>query len=62
MFGQLRDSSRAITKGVVEMVYFMRGAISYNDALLMTPGERDLVKEFISERLESESKKMYQNY
>jgi hypothetical protein len=58
----MRKSSRALSKDVVQMVYFMRGAISYNDALLMTPGERDLVTEFVTERLESENKRMYPNY
>jgi hypothetical protein len=62
MFEWMRKSSRALTKDLIQLVYFMRGAISYQEALLLTPGERDLMQEFISERLESEAKKLYPNY
>lgn len=58
----MRKSSRALSKDIVQLVYFMRGAISYHDALSLTPGERDLMVEYISERLEAESKRMYPNY
>jgi hypothetical protein len=62
MFNQLRKSSRALTKQIVQLVYFMRGALQYHDALMLTPGERDLMEEFISERLEMEGKKIHPNY
>lgn len=62
MFGRMKESSRALSKELIEMVYFMRGAVSYHDALLLTPGERSLIKEFIVERLEAEGKKVYPNY
>lgn len=62
MFEWMRKSSRALTKDLIQLVYFMRGAISYQEALLLTPGERDLIQEFIAERLEAEGKKLYPNY
>lgn len=58
----MRKSSRALSKEVVQLVYFMRGAISYHEAMLLTPGERDLMSEFITERLEYEGKKLHPNY
>ena len=32
---------------VVSLCYYMKGAISYNDLMFMTPGERGLIEEFI---------------
>lgn len=62
MFEQMRKSSRALSKDTIELAYFMRGAIQYHAAMMLTPGERDLMKEFISERLEQETKRPHPNY
>ena len=39
---------------VVELVYFMRGAISYDDMMFRTAGERDIINEFLEKRMETE--------
>jgi hypothetical protein len=44
------------------LVYFMRGGLQYSDAKLLTVPERRLMHEFLSERLEQESKKQYPCY
>lgn len=62
MFKNLQKEVKDITKGVVELTYFMRGAVSYNEMMEMTPGERDIIKEFIDERLESEAQKPFPVY
>ena len=40
------------------MVYFMRGSIQYDDMMFRTPGERDVIQEFIESRLDVENKKI----
>lgn len=35
----------------------MRGALSYDDMMFRTPGERDLISRFIDKRLEVEKDK-----
>lgn len=47
-----------IIKSVIQLVYFMRGSISYNDMMNMSFAERQMINDFISERLEQESKRM----
>jgi hypothetical protein len=62
MFNRLRRESRQIMKSVIELVYFMRGAIQYNDMIMMSQVERDLVSDFVKENLEREAKKLHPNY
>lgn len=62
MFRALQNEVKGLTMSVIELVYFMRGSVSYNEMMEMTPGERDLVKEFIDKRLENESDKMFPVY
>ena len=58
MFGRLRSDGRRIIESVVELAYFMRGSMSYEDILLrMSFAERDIAETFIRKRLEAESKK-----
>ena len=47
---------------IISLVYFMRGAISYNDMLLKTPGERDRIASFLEKRLDQASNQMYPIY
>jgi len=58
MFDNLRKEVRGIIRNNVELVYFMRGAISYTEMKMMTPGEKEIIADFIKDRLEGESKKM----
>jgi hypothetical protein len=46
-------------KSSLELVYYFRGALQYQDALLMSPAERDLALEFVNERLEQARKMPY---
>lgn len=58
MFSRLQADSRALVKDIVQLVYFMRGAVTYEEMWRRTPGERSVMSDFITERLESESKKL----
>ncbi|MNC78100.1 hypothetical protein D3C75_1302330 [compost metagenome] len=40
----------------------MRGGLQYHDAFDMTPVERDLMNDFVSERIEQELKSPHPNY
>lgn len=58
MFANFAAESRALIKSIVELVYFMRGSISYDDMMHRTAVERQIFSEFIDSRLEQEKKKM----
>lgn len=62
MFQNMRRDIRNTIKSVITLVYFMRGSVSYNDMMNMTFVEREMVSDFISERLEQESKRMHPVY
>jgi hypothetical protein len=62
MFEELREGSRALIKGVIQLVYFMRGAISYTEMMSLTHGEREMITEFLKQRLDIESDRMHPNY
>ena len=56
-----REIDNVIT-GVINLVYFMRGAIGYEEMLRRTVGERQRVSEFLERRLKEEGKKDFPNY
>lgn len=58
----MQRERKRLLRSIVQLVYFMRGSIQYNDMLNMSLVERETVNDFIQERLETESKKMYPNY
>ena len=62
MFEFMRTEVRSLIKHVINIVYFMRGSIQYEDMMRRTPGERQLFEEFISERLEVEKDNPFPNY
>ncbi len=49
-------------KEVIELVYFMRGAIQYDEMLRRTFVERQMVDEFVRDRLTAEQKKPFPTY
>ena len=54
--------TRALISEVIQLVYFMRGAVSYTEAMNLTYGEREMIGKFIEERLEAEAKRPHPNY
>jgi hypothetical protein len=62
MFGRLEGESTALLNEAIELSYFMRGSISYEQILLRTPVERRLIGEFVKTRLEGEMKKSFPVY
>lgn len=51
-----------ILDGVIELTYWMRGAITYEEMLRRTHGERDRISAFVEKRLSVEAKKPYPQY
>lgn len=62
MFLEMNGVAEKTIKAVIQLVYFMRGAIQYRDMMDMTFIERQQVNDFIETRLESEAKRPYPQY
>ena len=62
MFNQLQREARNLIHRVVELVYYMRGSISYTEMMEMTYPERQIVSEFLENRMEMEKKNPHPVY
>ena len=62
MINSLAVETRNLLKQAVSIAWFSRGSIQYWTALSMSPLERDLVVEFVTERLESQKKNPHPVY
>jgi ribosomal protein S3AE len=62
MFNRMGRERRRIIKSITQLVYFMRGSVQYNHMMNMSLVERQIINEFIEERLEAEGKKVYPIY
>jgi hypothetical protein len=54
MIDRMQSESRALLKALINLVYFMRGSISYAEMMWMTFAEREMIKEFLDDRFEIE--------
>ena len=61
-FSQLSRECKAIVHSAVELSWYMRGAIQYKDMLLLTPGEREIIRDFVSNHMETIKKHPYPVY
>lgn len=48
----LGRESRIILRSIAELVLYMRGGVSYTEAMFMSPAERDVMTDFINARME----------
>lgn len=62
MFNRMRTEVRGLLKEIISLVYYMRGSIQYEDMIMRTPVERELIHDFIDERFEQEKKNPYPVY
>jgi len=62
MFARLKREIVGVIDEIIELAYFMRGAIPYEEMMNRSPGERERISKFVSRRLKEESKHMYPNY
>lgn len=62
MMQQLGRETKNLIESCVELAWFMRGGISYNELLHMSAGERDVALQFINKRMEGVNKSTYPVY
>jgi hypothetical protein len=53
----LQGQAKNLLLNAVELAYFMRGSVQYEQILESTPMEREIMADFINKRLKIESKK-----
>ena len=56
MWSGLQKDVENLIDGIISLVYFMRGAISYEEMMRRSPGERDRISHFLDKRFETEKK------
>lgn len=59
MRGEFEADVRKLIKANIELVYYMRGSIQYDDMYNRTVAERQLMHEFIQERFQSQEKALF---
>lgn len=47
---------RQLIKNVLELVYYMKGGLTYTEAMNMSAVEREIAMEFVSDKLQEEAK------
>jgi len=62
MFNQMVMDRDMLVDGVISLVYFMRGSMSYEEMMRRTAYERDRINEFILDRLETQKNSPYPVY
>ena len=62
MFSQLQREATAIVETCVQLSWYMRGGVSYDSLLLKTPGERQIIGDFVVNRMESQKGVMHPVY
>jgi len=63
MYKRLGGDVKNLITGIVQLAYFMRGGMTYNQILFtMSYIERELAMDYISNRLETEMKSPHPNY
>ena len=45
--------AKAIRRDLLQMCWYMRGSISYNDAVMLSPEEREIIGKIIKDNLET---------
>jgi hypothetical protein len=62
MFLSLQDEIKNLVDAIISLVYYMRGAISYEEMMRRTPGERERISTFLDKRFEQEKKNPHPVY
>ena len=57
MIQQMKNEGQAVIESCISIAYFMRGAIQYDEVLMRCNAERQLMLEFLNNRMEIESKR-----
>ena len=55
-FDQLEKQSKAIKEEVLKLCWYMRGSISYNEGMMLSPDERTMISKIVKDNLETTKK------
>jgi hypothetical protein len=55
-FDQLERQSKALKEEILRLCWYMRGGITYNDAMLLSFEERTIINKIIKDNLETAKK------
>lgn len=55
-FDQLENQSKALKEEILRMCWYMRGGITYNDAMMLSYDERKMINNIIKDNLETAKK------
>lgn len=53
---QFEDESKAIKKEILKMCWYMRGGLTYEEAICLNPEERNIIGKLIEDNLETTKK------
>jgi hypothetical protein len=56
LYAELGGQTRQILSEAVELIYFMKGSLSYHEVMEMTLLEKQIVAEFIEKQLNAQKK------
>lgn len=56
MLDDMDKDSKAINKNLIEMCWYMRGGITYNEMIMLSPTDRKHIMELIKSNLETTNK------
>ena len=56
MLDDMDKDSKAINKNLIEMCWYMRGGITYNEIIMLSPADRKHIMELIKSNLETTNK------
>ena len=62
MFQGLQRGADNLIDSVIALIYFMRGAVSFDDAMALPPGIRQRMTFFLENRIKEEKGKMHPVY
>jgi hypothetical protein len=55
-FDQLERQSKALKEEALRLCWYMRGGLSYDDAMMLSQSEREIISKIVKENLETAKK------
>lgn len=52
----LEEESKAIKEEILKMCWFMRGGLTYDESMLLTYSEREIINKIVTDNLETTKK------
>lgn len=52
----LEKESKALKKEILQLCWYMRGSVSYSEAMEMSPSEREIIVKIVKDNLETAKK------